>query len=126
MRIPGLTTNHTADAAIAAYRIVKFGAADGNVAQAAAATDLSIGVTDRIAAAAAGDRIDVHRSGIVEVQYGGNVTRGQKLTSDANGKAIAAAPAQGVNNQIIGVAEVSGVDGDIGSMQIAQSVMQGA
>ena len=126
MRIPGLTTNHTADGAIAAYRIVKFGAADGNVAQAAASTDLAIGVTDRLAAAVAGDRIDVIRSGIAEVEYGGNVTRGQKLTADADGKAIAAAPAAGVNAQIIGTAEVSGVAGDIGSLLVAPSVMQGA
>jgi hypothetical protein len=125
MRIPGLVTNHTADAAIAAYRIVKFGAADGNIAQAAAAADLSIGVTDRLAAAAAGDRIDVVRSGIAEVQYGGNVTRGKKLTADANGKAIEAAPAAGANAQVIGTAEVSGVLDDIGSMFIAPSVMQG-
>jgi hypothetical protein len=125
MRIPGLVTNHTADAAIAAYRIVKFGAADGNIAQAAAAADLSIGVTDRLAAAGAGDRIDVVRSGIAEVQYGGNVTRGKKLTADANGKAIEAAPAAGANAQVIGTAEVSGVLDDIGSMFIAPSVMQG-
>lgn len=125
MRIPGLVTNHTADAAIAAYRIVKFGAADGNIAQAAAVGDLSIGVTDRIAAAAAGDRIDVIRHGIAEVQYGGVVARGSKLTSDANGKAVVAAPAGGVNNQIIGTAEVSGVLDDIGSVFIAPSVMQG-
>jgi hypothetical protein len=125
MRIPGLVTNHTADAAIAAYRIVKFGAADCNIAHAAAAADLSIGVTDRLAAAAAGDRIDVVRSGIAEVQYGGNVTRGKKLTADANGKAIEAAPAAGANAQVIGTAEVSGVLDDIGSMFIAPSVMQG-
>ncbi len=125
MRNPGLVTNHTADAAIAAYRIVKFGAADGNIAQAAAAADLSIGVTDRIAAAVGGDRIDVVRSGIAEVQYGAAVTRGQKLTSDANGKAIPAAPAAGANAQVIGTAEVSGVLDDIGSVFIAPSVMQG-
>lgn len=126
MRNDGLTKNYTADAAIGPYRIAKFGAADGNVAQSAAATDLHIGVTSRVTAEAAGDRVDIVRSGIAEVEYGGGVTRGQKLTADADGKAIAAAPAAGANAQIIGVAEVSGVAGDIGSVFIAPSVMQGA
>jgi hypothetical protein len=125
MRNHGLQKNYTADAAIGAYRIVKFGSADGYIAQAAAATDLLMGVTDRVTAGAAGDRVDVIRSGIAEVEYGGNVTRGQKLTSDANGKAVAAAPSAGSNVQIIGIAEVSGVSGDIGSLLICPSVMQG-
>lgn len=126
MRNEILNKNYSATAAIAAYRIVKFGASDGDVTQAAASTDLSVGVNGRLAAAAAGDRIDIVRSGIAEVEYGGNVTRGAKLTSDADGKAIAAAPAAGVNAQIIGIAEVSGVAGDIGSVFISPSVMQGA
>lgn len=125
MKNEGLIKNYTADATIGKYRIVKMGSADGNVAQAAAATDLLIGVTSRVTAEAAGDRVDVIRSGLAEVEYGGAVTRGAKLTADANGKAVAAAPAAGVNNQIIGVAEVSGVAGDIGSVFIAPGVMQG-
>lgn len=125
MKNEGLDKNYNADAAIAAYRIVKFGAADGNVAQAAAATDLLIGTTGRVTATAIGERVDVGRSGIREVEYGGAVTRGAKLTADALGRAVAAAPAAGANAQIIGVAEVSGVLGDIGSMLISISVMQG-
>lgn len=50
-------------------------------------------------------------SGIAEVEYGGNVTRGDLLTSDANGKAIATTTA---GNRIIGIAMASGVSGDIG------------
>lgn len=125
MKNEGLIKNYIADAAIGKYRIVKAGSADGYVAQGAAVGDLLIGVTSRVTAEAAGDRVDVIRSGIAEVEYGGAVTRGQKLTSDASGKAVAAAPAAGTNNQIIGVAEVSGVLGDIGSVFIAPSVMQG-
>ncbi|WP_217995179.1 hypothetical protein, partial [Methylogaea oryzae] len=33
------------------------------------------------------------REGLVPVEFGGTVTRGQALTSDANGKAVAATPA---------------------------------
>lgn len=125
MRNQGLTKNYVAGGVIAAFRIVKFGANDGEVLQAAAATDLSIGVTDRTYPEAVGERVEITRTGIAEVEYGGAVTRGQKLTSDASGRAIVAAPAAGANVQILGTAEVSGVLGDIGSLLIAPSVMQG-
>ena len=94
--------------------------------QAAAAADLSIGVAIIPGtAAAAADRVDVAHDGIVDVEYGGTVTRGQKLTADANGKAVAAAPSAGANAQIIGYAVVSAVSGDIAGMMISPSVMQG-
>lgn len=114
---------YTAGAAIAARRIVKF-SADYTVIQAAAATDAAVGVAD-LAAVAAGDRVDVSREGIVPVEYGGTVTRGDLLTSDASGRAVTAAPAAGVNNRIIGIAEVSGVVGDIGSVLLSIGSTQG-
>jgi hypothetical protein len=125
MRNDGFIKNYTADAAIAPYRIAKFGTTDGSIAIAAASTDLLIGTVGRVYASVAGERVDVYRDGIAEVEYGGTVTRGQKLTADASGRAIAAAPAAGVNAQIIGIAEVSGVVGDIGSVLLELSVMQG-
>lgn len=112
-RTDGLIKNFTAPAAIAARTIVKFGAADNAVATAAAAADLLIGVTGEVPAAA-GERCDVHLGGIVEVRYGGNVARGNLLTSDATGRAIAAAPAAGTTARTIGVALSSGVADDIG------------
>ena len=121
---PTQTKNYTAGAAIAKYRLVKFGAADGAVLQGAAAANLVIGVAESLDVAS-GERIDVIRAGIAEVEYGGAVTRGDKLVSDASGKAVAAAPAGGANVHVIGVAEVSGADGDIGSVFISPSVMQG-
>ncbi|MGD9599926.1 MAG: capsid cement protein [Steroidobacteraceae bacterium] len=124
MRNEGLSKTLIAGAAVAARRIVKFGASDTAVLQAAAATDLSIGVADL--GAASGEYCDVIVDGIALVEYGGNVTRGAKLTSDADGKAIAAAPAAGANAQVIGIAMLSGVAGDIGSVRIAPSTMQGA
>ena len=98
-----------AGAAIADYRIVKYGNADGKVIQAAAAGDHVIGVAGR--GAASGARIEVARIGVAEVEYGGAVTRGDRLKSDADGKAI---PSTAATDAIIGIAEVSGVDGDIG------------
>jgi hypothetical protein len=81
------------------------------VLQGAAATDLLIGVSD-LGATSVGDRVDVHRSGIVRVEYGATVTRGDLLTADSVGRAIAVTPGAGVRT--IGVAEVSGVVGDYG------------
>jgi hypothetical protein len=120
---PGLAKNYATGAAVAGRRVVKF-SADLTVVQAAAATDLSIGVSDRLGAAS-GERCDVYREGIVEVDAGGTVTRGKKVTSDADGKVVDAAPGAGANVQIIGVAEISGVSGDIVAILLAPSVMQG-
>lgn len=125
MNNPTLIKNLIAEAAIAKRRIVKFGADADHALQGAAVTDLLIGVSTEIDAAL-GERVDVVLDGIAEVEFGGNVTRGNKLTSDADGKAVVAAPAAGVNNQIIGIAMVDGVLGDIGSVHLKQSVMQGA
>jgi len=112
-------------AAIGAYRIVKFGSADDTAAQASAATDYLLGISNNLGAAATDTRFDVHLAGIAEVEYGGNVTRGQPLTADGDGKAIAAAPQAGANMRIIGFAVISGVSGDIGAAQVAPGQIQG-
>ena len=71
---PTLIKNYTAEGDIAAYRIVKFGAADGGVAQAAASTDLVIGVNAELPVVA-GERVDVVRAGLADVEFGGTVDR---------------------------------------------------
>ncbi len=119
-----LNRNYTAGAAIAAFRIVKPGAADGEVLQAAAATDALMGVCESVGPAS-GERCDVIHAGIADVEFGGTVTRGAPVTADANGKAVAAAPAAGSNVRIIGFAQVSAVSGDISPVLIAPGVMQG-
>ena len=122
---PILTESFTAGAAIAPHRICKPGAADGAALQAAAATDAMDGVSDELGAAS-GARVDIHTLGVVEVEYGGTVTRGDELTADADGKAITAAPGAGVNMRVIGIARVSGVLGDIGLVRLAPGQIQGA
>lgn len=119
-----LNKNYTAEGAIAAHRIVKPGSADGKAAQAAAATDYLMGVCEAVGPAD-GERCDITKSGIADVEYGGAVTRGQPVTADADGKAVAAAPAAGSNVRIVGFAEVSAVAGDIGPLLIAPGLMQG-
>ena len=111
---PLLIENFIAGAAISPYRICKPGATDGAALQSAAVGDFSFGVSDELGAAS-GARCDIITSGVPDVQYGGAVTRGALLTSDANGKAVTAV----ATNRTIGIARVSGVLDDIGSVQIA-------
>lgn len=124
MNINGIQKAYLAEAVIAPRRIVKHGTADDKIIQAAAATDKLLGVTSEVPAAI-GEHTDVVKNGLVDVEFGGTVTRGDPLTSDAVGRAVVAAPTAGVNNRLIGFAEVAGVVGDIGQMQIALGVMQG-
>lgn len=119
-----LAKNYVADGVVDPFRIVKCGANDGEVAQATASTEGLFGISGSLGAGD-GERIDIHRAGLVGVKFGGTVTRGAKVTADASGQAVAAAPAAGVNAQVIGIAEQSAVAGDIGLVLIAPSVMQG-
>lgn len=115
----------TAEAAIGRNRIVKFGSADRQVVLATGPGDLLVGVSDGVADASAGDVVDVVVAEFHEVVLGGTVVRGQLLTSDANGAAVAAAPAAGVNVQVIGFAITSGVAGDIIPYFGQRGVIQG-
>lgn len=119
---PGLIKAFQAAGAIGARRIVKF-AAGGAVAQAAAATDALLGISDL--GADAGRTVDVILSDTASVEYGGPVAYGDMLTADAEGRAVVAAPAAGANVSIIGQAMLDGVLGDIGVVHIAKSKMQG-
>lgn len=112
MSIPILNRSYEASAVIAPFRIVKFSdaAASSKIATAAAAADPLVGTTGALGASAVGTMADVTRIGIGSVQLGGVVTAGAKLTSDANGKAIATVTA---GQRIIGFAEAPGVADDI-------------
>lgn len=122
MNIPGLITAMRASGAIAARRILIFGASDGLAAQAAASTARLIGVSTDIPASD-GQSVDVIRTSLAPVEYGGNVARGDALTADAQGRAVAVALPVGATTYVIGYAEVSGVSGDIGSVFIAPAVL---
>lgn len=115
---------YDAGGVLSKFRIVKHGADDDSVLQATASTEALLGVSD-VLDIASGERVDVIEHGIAEVEFGGTVTRGDPLTSDANGKAILASPAAGVNARIIGWAGVSAVAGDIAKVRINLSQIQG-
>jgi len=121
---PTEINSYIAGAAVTRRRIVKWGAADGQILLGAAVGDFLMGVLTGLDAAV-NEPADVVQGGIADVEYGGVVTRGAPLTSDATGRAVVAAPAAGVNNRIVGFAEVSGVLGDIGAVRLAIGFMQG-
>ena len=121
----GLIKSLVATTAITKRRLVKFGAADGAGIQAVDGAAFIVGVSSDIDTAA-GERCSVLSTGtIADVEYGGTVTRGDPLTSDASGRAVTSAPAGGSNSFIVGYAEVSGVLGDIGSAYIIPQRVQG-
>jgi len=118
-----LDKEYKAAGAITKFRVLKFDAADGDVVQAAAATDSLYGIAQHTAAS--GERVRARTIGISEAEAGGAITRGALLTSDADGKVVAAAPAAGVNNRIIGVAAQSAVLGDIFPVLLSPCSLQG-
>ncbi len=113
-----------AEAAISANRVVTFGATDDNVLTAVAVTSTLIGIVEGVSPVL-GERVDVVMTGIADLQIGGSVTRGGYITVDAQGRGVAAAPAAGVNNNVIGVALQSGVSGDIIPVLISPGRIQG-
>lgn len=121
MQKNALVKTFLAGAAIAANTLVKF-SADNTVVAAAAATDDIIGVSD-LGADGSGDRVDVVLFGPARVKAGGAITRGKLITSDANGKAVACAPAAGTSARAIGVVQLSAADGDLVDVVIAPSVV---
>lgn len=125
MSNPTLFKTRAAGAAIAAYRIIKPGAAAGQVIQAAAATDALMGTSHQLAAKVAGDMVDVAVGGHPEVELGGTVAAGDPLTADADGKAIKAEPAAGANVRIIGFADQAGTNGAVIPYTFAPGFMQG-
>lgn len=113
-----------AGGAIAANSIVKAGANDYDVLQAAAGGDKVVGVSTELAAAS-GERCDVVLEGIADVKLGGTVARGDLLMSDASGFGIVAAAAAGSNVRVVGIAVISGVSGDIIPVFLSPSMFQG-
>ena len=119
MKDPVLIKTYDAEGAITKYRIVTFGTDAKQVEQASANTDPLIGVNEAINVED-DERVDIVRSGFAEVEYGGTVTKGDLITSDQFGRAVKLTDVmlEAGANWSIGVAEESGVSGDIGSVAI--------
>jgi hypothetical protein len=91
-----LSRTFNASGAIPPRRILAF-TATGAIKVAAAATDKLCGVSDAALDVADGRRVDVLMSGFQKLDAGGAIAWGDRLTSDANGKAVVAAAG---NNRI--------------------------
>lgn len=98
----GQKLGYVAGAAIGANLIVKIGAADLTVIEAAAATDQPIGVAEFDTAS--GGQCSVQVAGVAWVVAGAATTRGALITSDAAGKGIDFAAGAGTNNGVVGIA----------------------
>lgn len=97
-----LIKNYLAGAAISPYRIVAHGASDTYALQAGASSDALMGISVSVGAGALDERIDVEKMGIVLLEYGGTVVRGDPVTSDASGRGVKATPAASVQTSIAG------------------------
>lgn len=126
----GLIKSFKPATAIPPFSAVKFGADDSTVALATAATDLTIGFTNEIEITAddvaKGNLVDVVLTDVAEARAGAVITRGDRLTVDSSSRVITAAPAAGVNMQIIGIALKSATSADEQIPVLLQrSIMQG-
>lgn len=112
-----------AGAAITAYTIAKYGADDDTLVPGAASADNLIGVFQH--SAENGKEVRVMLLGISRVKAGGNIARGDLLTSDANGLAVTIGAVAGTNYNSIGRAMASGVANDIIPVLLSPSRPQG-
>lgn len=104
-----------------AYTICKHGADDDTFSLATGATDNLVGIFQHTTSAA-GERVRIMLTGISPILYGGNVTRGDPLTSDGSGRGVTAVAGQ----NIIGYATISGVINDIGSVDLGRQALAAA
>lgn len=89
----GNVNEYTAEAAIEAYRAVKYGTAEGEVVACSAITDIAIGVS--LNKVALGGRVQVQTGGVALVTVSAGVARGAQLmpTAAGAGKGMTAAGA---------------------------------
>ncbi len=111
----------TGAAAIVGYLIIKFGA--GGFAEVASApTDPLIGAAGALGAPANG-MVDVDEAGWSEVRAGGNISWGDPLTTNNQGKAVKAVPVAGSVIRIIGFARMDAAADDIIPFIVAPGVL---
>lgn len=108
----------------AAYTIAKFGPDDHTLDVAGGSTDGLVGVFQH-ATSGAGEEVRVMLTGISRIVLGGQVSRGDWLTSDPEGKGVKAEPSAGTNASVVGISLASGASGDIIPVLFKQGVIQG-
>jgi hypothetical protein len=124
---PTLTKRYLAGGNIFQYRIVKPGSNNDDVVLATASSSVLLGVVgaedgalDASPMVVDNDQVDVHVAGIVLVKCGGTITRGDRLTSDATGKAVTTTTG---GHRVIGTALHSGVLFDLIPVLLGQGTL---
>ncbi|TAU06574.1 hypothetical protein ELI55_17810 [Rhizobium ruizarguesonis] len=118
--------NFTASGAVTHRHLVVYTATDRVLAQATgAAGERLAGVVDFPGGAVSGARFDVVLFGPAVVECGGNILPGQNIVSDAQGRAVVAAPGAGVNAAIAGRLLVNGALGDFAEAFVNPDQIQG-
>ncbi|MFG0742911.1 hypothetical protein [Providencia sp. TYF-12] len=115
MNLPGIVTTYLSTQAIGQYSLVVFNKDDSrHIDPAVDGKAFILGVTTLLES---DEKMptDVIRSGFADVMYGADVKAGDPLTANAEGWAVPAA----AGDFIVGYAEESGAEGDIGSVWIA-------
>lgn len=109
-----LIKSFVADAAIRGNRIVAFHATKQAAIEGASNVAALIGVSTSTGAGAGGV-VDAVQQGEAEVEAGGNLVRGNFVTSDGQGRAVALPAPSGaaVTVRVIGQVQASAVEGDI-------------
>lgn len=117
---PTFIKGYRATEAIAPYRFVAYGDIAGEVVQVSAVEQTLMGVSDSLGAKA-GELADVIRAGISEVEFAEPVAVGDRLTANADGRAVIAAAGQPYR----AIAEHDGDDGVIGHIWLEAGIVPG-
>jgi hypothetical protein len=119
-----LIRSFLANADIRGHRIVAFHATKQAATEAASNTAALLGVSTS-PGASAGAMVDVVPLGLSEVVAGGNLVRGARVTSDAEGRAVAvpAPGAQAVTVSVVGIVQAAAAEGDIVEIVVAPSAI---
>lgn len=111
--IDGGRKSFIADADLSAKRwyIMKFASAANEIGIASAATDLLVGTLNNKPKAGEGANITLRSGGVTgKVIAGATVSKGDQITTDSAGKAIATTTAA---DQVLGIAVEDAVSGDL-------------
>ncbi|GHC34641.1 hypothetical protein GCM10010082_31670 [Kushneria pakistanensis] len=117
---PTFIKGYRATAAIAPHRFITYGDEPGVAAQASGPEQTLMGVSDSLGAKA-GELADVIRAGISEVEFADDITVGDRLTTDGDGRAVVAASGQPYR----AIAEHDGDEGVIGHVWLEAGVVPG-
>lgn len=119
-----LIRSFVANADIRGNRIAAFHATKQAAVEASANTAALLGVSTS-PGASAGAMVDVVQLGLAEVVAGGNLARGVRVTSDAEGRAVAvpAPGAQAATVSVVGTVQAAAAEGDIVEIVVAPSAV---